>query len=136
MNRQGMRKPCFKANRPQARTPYFSSSATQPNPISSQEDRKKKKKKKSPCHPLTCPSGKSGKIHLCKQKQKGAAKFPSLSTGHAEIWDKPKCQRTVRRKGRCTCRKECRAVQKGCLQQEKDIICTEEGWRLSPTLGR
>lgn len=91
---------------------------------------------KSLCHPLTCPSGKSGKIHLCKQKQKGAAKFPSLSTGHTEIWDKPKCQRTVQRKGRCTCRKECRAVQKGCLQQEKDIICTEERWRLSPTLGR
>lgn len=57
----------------------------------------RKKKKKSPCHPLTCPSGKPVKIHLCKQKQKGAAKSPRLFTGHTGIWDEPKCQRTIQR---------------------------------------
>lgn len=84
--------PCLKASRHQATTPYFSSFTSQPNPISMQGG-----KKKSPCHPLTCPSGKPVKIHLCKQKQKGAAKSPRLFTGHTGIWDEPKCQRTIQR---------------------------------------
>lgn len=49
-NSRGKRKPCFKANKPQARTPYFSSSARQPNPISTQEDRGKKRKKSHTIH--------------------------------------------------------------------------------------
>lgn len=62
-NSQGKRGPCLKVS---TRTPFVSSPVRQPNPIS--QDKKTTTMKKNPCHPLTCPSGKPGKIPLCKQK--------------------------------------------------------------------
>lgn len=45
MNSQGKRGPCLKARRHQDRTPYFSSSVRQPNPISIQRDKNKQTNK-------------------------------------------------------------------------------------------
>lgn len=92
------KKKTVKDKRDEVGTPFVSSPTIVKSLISKQE--KKGGKKKSPCHPLTCPSGKIGKVHLCKQKQLGAAKMPNLSTGHAGIWDEPKDQRAAQRKGK------------------------------------
>lgn len=106
INGQGKRGPCLKASRHQARTPYFSSSARQPNPISIQGDLKKKKNAHAThSHALV---GNQEKFICVNRSNREQQNPPSLSKGHAGISDEPKCQRTVQRKGRCTCRKSAR----------------------------
>lgn len=133
MNSQGRRGACLKASRHQARTPYRYSLAREPSPepISVQGDLKKHK----PCCPLTCPSGKPGKIHSCKQKLQEQQNLPehpqdTLESGMSQsVRGQPKGRDALAGKTVEQCRGR-------SLQQEKGIICTEESWSLSPTLAR
>lgn len=121
-NSRGKRKPCFKANRPQARTPTFP--VLQDSQTPSLPRKTGKKRKKSPCHPLTCPSGKSGKSHLCKRsnrEQQNPPAYPqdTLKSGISQASEDSPEETHLQ--------EECRAVQQRCLQQEKGIICTKGG---------
>ena len=123
-NSRGKRKPCFKANRPQARTPYFSSSARQPNPISTQEDRKKREKKAHAIHShaLVGNQEKVICVNRSNKEQQNPPAYPqdTLKSGISQASeDSPEEEMHLQ--------EECRAVQQRCLQQEKGIICTKGG---------
>lgn len=106
---------------------------SQLNPRTSREGQKKK----SPCHPLTCPSEKQENficVNRSKWEQQNSPACPEDVLESRLVRD----QRTVQsRKGEDALTGK-RAGQRpgGRLSREQGFVCTEEGQRLSPTLGR